>query len=332
MCNDSRMYVGLLGLEIQIICIKALCFYLAGRQCLLDSAVSPITTRNRTQSGSSGTNRLTHDNTPHPTRMDIAQQTLAVDTKFNKYRATVQARQIYLRRRAELLGRQQVREEGREEGRKESGYLQIRTQLLRHHVRSLGQPDLQSTKSFSVRSGESRTRLGRLVPPATTSQVSSEAYDFRGFHHLSDLHRGGVTHLMFAHNSSSCLLASSLDGLLSVHRLETSPPTVTRLTGHQAGITDFDISTNNELVVSASLDNMVCLWQLSTAVMIRQMTSSGRAGLTSARFLPGNNNLVVAASRDGLVQIINISTGIFPTSGTTSLPGSVLCLAVSSQV
>ena len=252
-------------------------------------------------------------------RMDIAQQILAVDTKFNKYRTTTvpQARQTYLRRRAELLGREEVREEVR----KESGYLQIRTQLLRQHVRSLGQTDLQSSKRLT----------GRLVPPAT-SQVSSEAYDFRGFHHLSDLHSGGVTHLMFAHNNTTCLLASSLDGLLSVHRLETQPPTVTTLSGHQAGITDFDISTNNELVVSASLDNTVCLWQLSTAVRIRQMKSSAKAGLTSTRFLPGNNNLVVAGSRDGLVQIINISTGIFPTSGTTSLPGSVLCLAVSSQV
>ena len=188
-------------------------------------------------------------------------------------------------------------------------------------------------RRFSIEAPPPPARLGgRLAPPATTSQVASEAYDFRGFHHLSDLHSAGVSHLMFAHNSSSCLLASSLDGLLSVHRLETSPPTVTRLTGHQAGITDFDISTNNELVVSASLDNTVCLWQLSTAVMIRQMKSSARAGLTSARFLPGNNNLVVAASREGLVQVINISTGIFPASGTTSLPGPVLCLAVSSQV
>ena len=251
--------------------------------------------------------------------MDIAQQILAVDSKFNKYRGTAQARQVYLRRRAELLGRPEVRE--KEEVRREGGYLQIRTQLLRHHVRSLSQP------------AQPVSRLGgRLGPPATTSQLASEAYDFRGFHHLSDLHRAGVSHLMFAHNSSSCLLASSLDGLLSVHRLETSPPTVTRLTGHKAGITDFDISTNNELVVSASLDNTVCLWQLSTAVMIRQMKSSARAGLTSARFLPGNNNLVVAASREGLVQVINISTGIFPASGTTSLPGPVLCLAVSSQV
>ena len=256
--------------------------------------------------------------------MDITQQILAVDTKFNKYRATPpQARQTYLRRRAELLGREEGRE-GRPEVRRESGYLQIRTQLLRRQMRSLGQADLQSSKSFSVR---------RPVAAGTsTSQVSSETYDFRGFHHLSDLHSGGVTHLMFAHNTTSCLLASSLDGLLSVHRLETSPPTVSTLAGHQAGITDFDISTNNELVVSASLDNTVCLWQLSTGVMIRQMKSSGRAGLTSARFLPGNNNLVVAGSREGLVMIINISTGIFPTSGTTSLPGPVLCLAVSSQV
>ena len=256
--------------------------------------------------------------------MEVGQQILAVDSKFNKYRSTAQARQTYLRRRVQLLARPEVREEVR----RETGYLQVRTHLLRQHVRSLGLSDLQSTKSFSVSTGETRSRLARLPP--TSSQVSSEAYDFQGFHHLSDLHRGAVTHLMFAHNSSTSLLASSMDGLLSVHNLDTC--TVTILTGHTAGVTDFDISTNNEVVVSASLDNTVCLWQLATAVMIRQMQSSSKVGLTSARFLPGNNNLVVTGSQAGLVQIINISTGIFPTSGTSTLPGSVLCLAVSSQV
>ena len=213
--------------------------------------------------------------------------------------------------------------------RRDTGYLQIRTQLLRQHVRSLGLPDLQSTKSFSVSTGESRARQASLTPPA--SHLSSQ-YDFRGFHHLSDLHRGAVTHLMFAHNSSTSLLASSQDGLLSIHNLESSPPTVTTLTGHTKAVTDFDIATNNSVVVSSSLDGTVCLWQLSTAVMIRQLQSSSKVGLTSARFLPGNNNLVVTGSRAGLVQIINISTGIFPTSGTSTLPGAVLCLAVSSQV
>ena len=257
--------------------------------------------------------------------MDLVQQVLAVDSKFNKYRSNPAARQVYLKRRVQLLERSEVKEEVR----RETGYLQARTLLLRQLVRSQGLSDLQSTKSFSVSTGETRARLSQL--PTSGSQVSSEAYDFRGFHHLSDLHTGAVTHLMFAHNSSTSLLASSLDGLMSVHNLDTNPPTVTTLAGHSAGVTDFDISTNSEVVVSSSLDNTVCLWQLSTAVMIRQMKSSSKVGLTSVRFLPGNNNLVVTGSRAGLVQIINISTGIFPTSGTSTLPGSVLCLAVSSQ-
>ena len=41
--------------------------------------------------------------------MDVEQQILAVDSKFNKYRANPQARQIYLKRRVQLLGRSEVK-------------------------------------------------------------------------------------------------------------------------------------------------------------------------------------------------------------------------------
>ena len=271
-------------------------------------------------------------------RLDYTQQIIAADTKFNKYRGgggppgqgwissttstPSQARKIYLKRRIQLLNGDSS-EKANPDARKDINYLQIRSQLIRQNVRSQGISDLRSTKSWTVSTGESRDQLAPVV---------SSQYDFHGFHHLSDLHKAAVTHLMFLHNSSSTLIASSEDGSLSVHSLDSEPPTVTAtLTGHKAGVTDFDISTSNELLVSVSSDGSICVWQLPRGVLLRQLTSSGCQPLNSCRFLPSNNNLVVVGSGAGLVQTINISTGIFPMSGTSTVPGSVLSIAMAGQ-
>eukprot|EP00092_Neocalanus_flemingeri_P016822 GFUD01018197.1.p1 GENE.GFUD01018197.1~~GFUD01018197.1.p1 ORF type:complete len:460 (+),score=85.88 GFUD01018197.1:170-1549(+) len=289
----------------------------------------------------------------------LDQQIVAVDTKFNKYRAPLNPhfRKTYLKRRMQLLSANKTSDStscpadcsccsptalSKEEVRSATNYLQLRTQLLRKHCRSQGISDLQSTKSFSFTTGETRSPSQASYPripkslsvtfSSNSNLIPSEAYDFRGFHHLSDIHRAAVTHLMFAHNCANTLIASSLDGTLSVYKLESDPPSVSlTLQGHTKGVTDFDISTSNELVVSCSLDGTVCLWQLSDGKLLRQVTSACRQGLTSCRFLPGNNNMVVAGSTAGLVQIINISTGIFPVSGTSTVPGSVLCLSAGLQ-
>jgi len=285
--------------------------------------------------------------------MDYYQQIIAVDTKFNKYRGNAITasglntnsstfKKNYLKRRIQLLSNLNQQADAadddnkKENIRKDINYLQIRTQLLRQHVRAQGLSDLLSTKSFSVSTGESKgissTNQAQVAKKLSFASVSSEAYDFRGFHHLSDLHKDAVTSLMFAHNSSSLLIASSMDGTLSLHTLDTSPPGVsTTLSGHTAGVTDFDISTSNELLVSSSYDNTLCLWQLPGGKLLRRSSSSCGLGLTCCKFLPSNNNLVVTGSVGGLVQMINISTGIFCESGTTTVPGSVLCLAVSTQ-
>ena len=292
-------------------------------------------------------------------RLDYNQQIIAVDTKFNKYRGATchsagpgaegssnvsQVRKMYQKRRMQLLSASKTAsqpavaececcevktDDGGTQGddvRKNINYLHIRTQLLRQHVRAQGMSDLHSTKSWSVSTGE--TRGGLLsAAPAPSSQ-----YDFQGFHHLSDLHRGAVTHLMFAHNSANTLLASSEDGSLSVHSLDTEPPSVTAtLAGHSAAVTDFDISTSNELLVSCGRDSAVCVWALPGGALVRQMRSSCGQPLTSCRFVPGNNNLVVAGGVAGLLQTLNISTGMFPSSGTSTLPGAVLCLAMGGQ-
>lgn len=294
----------------------------------------------------------------------VEQQVMAVDTKFSRcslthpsvlthprYRLPGQpaARKAYLRRRLQLLGScREEREEvacsccspsplAREEVRQTTSYLQLRAQLLRRLCRQQGAADLQSTGSFSVTTGEVRplaaaksVSFGSLC--GVSEAPASEASEFRGFHHLSDLHRAAVTRLQFAHNCSATLLAASQDGSLSVHRLDAAPPAVTlQLRGHSQGVTDFDISTSNELVVSCSSDGTVCLWLLADGSLLRQVASPTRRGLTAATFLPGNNNLVVVGGLAGHVQLINISTGTFPPSGTSTVPGAVLCLEAARQ-
>ena len=276
-------------------------------------------------------------------RLDYNQQIIAADTKFNKYRGAQgqgcgwisstsstpsQIRKTYLKRRIQLLSSESgERNKTNPDARKDINYLQIRTQLLRQNVRSMGMSDLHSTKSWSV-----STATGESRQVAQGSAVSSSQYDFHGFHHLSDLHKAAVTHLMFLHNSSSTLVASSEDGSLSVHSLETEPPAVTAtLWGHKAGVTDFDISTSNELLVSVSSDGSICVWQLPGGGLLRQLSSPGCQTLTSCRFVPGNNTLVVVGSGAGLVQTVNTSTGIFPMSGTSRVPGSVLSIAMAGQ-
>ena len=132
---------------------------------------------------------------------------------------------------------------------------------------------------------------------------------------------------MFAHNDNNTLIASSMDGSLSVYKLDSDPPEVeVTLKSHTRGVTDFDISVSNELVVSCSADGTVCLWRLSSdgepeaSRLLRQVQSTCRQGLTSCRFLPCNNNLVVVGSAGGLVQLVNISTGTETLSRLLVLP------------
>jgi len=294
------------------------------------------------------------------------QQIVAVDAKFNKYRVPQQPqfRSTYLKRRLQLLSDQSRPTTTApcdccdprgdiSDVRAQVNYLQIRTQLLRKHCKSFG--DLQSTKSFSFTTGpragsgglnnsraggnrtNNRNKTARSVS-FHSDEVLADAYNFRGFHHVSDLHRSAVTRLMFAHNDNNTLIASSMDGSLSVYKLDSDPPEVeVTLKSHTRGVTDFDISVSNELVVSCSADGTVCLWRLSSdgepeaSRLLRQVQSTCRQGLTSCRFLPCNNNLVVVGSAGGLVQLVNISTGTFPVSGTSTVPGAVLCLAVDQQ-
>jgi WD40 repeat protein len=119
---------------------------------------------------------------------------------------------------------------------------------------------------------------------------------------------------MFAHNDANRLIASSLDGRLSVYQLDAEPPAVVlTLSPHTSGsssngLTDLDISTSNELLVSCARDGSLCLWQLGDGTLLRRIVIPGKLELLSCRFLPGNNNLVVCGNSAGGVQISTFET------------------------
>ncbi|XP_023325509.1 WD repeat-containing protein 13 [Eurytemora carolleeae] len=221
--------------------------------------------------------------------------------------------------------------------RRSIGYLQLRALLLKRKIKVLDTLDMKSNQSstFSLSVGESRNPRykPRRVSMSLVLPINhlTEEYDFQGLHHVSDIHRAPVTHLMFAHNENSQLISASLDGNISVYKLDENPPCVSHtLTGHAQGVTDFDISTSNQLLVSSCQDGSLYLWNLSTGELLRRVSVS-RSPLLACKFLPGNNNLVVCGSSGGAVQLINISTGICPVSGSSFIPGSALSLAADSQ-
>lgn len=297
------------------------------------------------------------------------QQILAIDAKFNRYRCQdAEERKIYLKRRMQLINSRRLpppedsaqnKDEGEggdvakedlseilqewddccegisdaeDNGRKSVGYLQIRTMLLKRRMKLTGLDAVSRGSTISsniARYPDRPDSLGGIEGGA--SPRLTEAYDFRGLHHVSDHHRGSVTQLMFAHNENDTLIASSLDGSISVFNLGATPPSVSHsLTTNSQGVTDFDLSVNNQLLVSSCRDGSLYLWNLAEGTLLRRVPVV-KDQLLCCKFVPGNNNLVVCGSWRGGVHVINISTGICPQSGASSVPGSALCLAVDMQ-
>ncbi|NWR95891.1 WDR13 protein, partial [Furnarius figulus] len=136
-----------------------------------------------------------------------------------------------------------------------------------------------------------------------------------------------VRKVQFAHDERHLLACCSLDGTLSVCRLCPGPPAVLRrLRGHSGGVSDFAWSLSNDLLVSASLDGTLRLWDPSDGRCIRRVPDPDGAALLCCAFQPLNNNLTVVGSARHMVRVVNISTGKAARGGTGRLPGRVLAL------
>ncbi|XP_064477690.1 WD repeat-containing protein 13-like [Ornithodoros turicata] len=293
----------------------------------------------------------------------VWQQVLALDARYNAYRSPHDPgfRTLYIRRRSQLL-RDALKEERNVSFRRQ--YLRLRSLLLAQRcglaldqasnrsnrsggARSSSRMTIETSDSFEARlptAGE-RSRRGSLstrqksvteegLVPTHAAEASraivggtsiSENYAFAGMHHIFDQHKDAVTSVKFANNEKFLLACCSLDGKLSICGL--NPPSVLRvLEGHSNGITSFEWSQANDLLVSSSLDASVKLWDARTGLCVRTVPDSAGAPILSCVFQPGNNNMVVTGNTRGLVQVVNISTGIYLKGGSSQTTGRVLCM------
>jgi len=114
------------------------------------------------------------------------------------------------------------------------------------------------------------------------------------------------------------------------------PKVIVLLEGHRNGVTAFDWSISNDLIVSSSLDATIRLWRVCTdvePVCLRVVDDQQRAEVLCCNFIPANNNLIVAGNSQGLIQILNVSTGIYTRGGSCKIGGKVSpCLEKKSDV
>ncbi|XP_054718052.1 WD repeat-containing protein 13-like [Uloborus diversus] len=296
----------------------------------------------------------------------VWQQVLALDARYNTYRTpnNPQFRTLYIRRRSQLLRENAKQEQQSPTARKQ--YLRIRNQLLaqRYGV-SLDQTSLRS-RSMGARSNsrvtletsdsfENRIALaegrrvlrrtsmatGEGVVPTHLADASralvggtsiSENYAFTGVHHIFDQHKDAVTAVRFANNDKSLLACCSLDGKLSICQLTPPPASVLYiLSGHKAGITAFEWSISNDLILSCSLDATVRLWDTALGICIRIVEDPFSASVQCCAFQPFNNNMVVIGNNKGMVQVLNVSTGIYLKGGSSKTSGSILSIVFDSS-
>lgn len=295
----------------------------------------------------------------------VWQQVLALDARYNAYRApnNTHFRTLYIRRRSQLL-RENAKQEYNPAVRKQ--YLRIRNQLLSQRygvsldqssirsrsmgARSNSRVTLETSDSFenrieflesrrySVRNnsvteeGVVPTRLADASRALVGGTSISENYAFTGVHHIFDQHKDAVTAVRFANNDKSLVACCSLDGKLSICQLTPCPASVLYiLDGHKAGITAFEWSLSNDLILTCSLDATVRLWDAALGICVRIFEDPFGASVQCCAFQPLNNNMVVIGNSKGMVQVLNVSTGIYLKGGSSKTTGSVLSIVFDSS-
>ncbi|XP_014817306.1 PREDICTED: WD repeat-containing protein 13, partial [Calidris pugnax] len=212
-----------------------------------------------------------------------------------------QFRTQYVRRRSQLL-REQA-QGGAMEGATRRWYLRLRARLLAQRYGALSEQSSGRAHSSSALRA-SRTTLDRMevgvwTPPGPIwgplgaeqrpgpqQQRPPGQQDHPGSH--------GVPRVQFAHDERHLLACCSLDGTISVCRLAPGPPRVLRvLRGHGGGVRDLCWSLANDLLVSASLDGTLRLWDPGDGRCIRRVPDPDGSPLLCCAFQPLNNNLTV---------------------------------------
>lgn len=232
-------------------------------------------------------------------------------------------------------------------------YLSLRIKLLK------GQfglpPDLLSLRSLTLSSPSPGSAAPEPAAPATATRCDGPGgtVELNRVHHILDgLHKSEVIRMVLvgASGPSPALLGLSAEGLLSwtsIHTLESK--SLSGTPSLHPGVSDFDVSEDGDLLVSAHSDGSLGLVQLSTGVQLRR-TQPPQAqqhqalqhlqqhhqqqqpnlpvslNVTKVRFVPRNNNLVVCATKEGLLTLFNVSTGMFVQEGFVHATSRTTCL------
>ncbi|XP_023019104.2 WD repeat-containing protein 13 isoform X1 [Leptinotarsa decemlineata] len=271
----------------------------------------------------------------------LQQQVFALDARYNAHRVpqSPNFRTLYIRRRNQLL-----REASRPTDRWKQ-YIKLRSLLLQQRYGNAKAEQHSSSNSLSLAGSlrsltisESTTPIrspsGSVVPTKEAEasraivggNTIAENYAFVGVQHIFDQHTNGVTMIKFANNDKTRLCCSSLDKTLSVCDSLGTPPTVLAiLKGHSKGVTGFDWSINNDLIVSSSLDGTAKVWKVADFNCLRTINDPNLFPILCCLFQTSNNNLILTGNDRGELRVANVSTGRF-LKDVCRIGGSILSL------
>ncbi|WP_204102141.1 MULTISPECIES: protein kinase [Spirulina sp. CCY15215] len=84
-------------------------------------------------------------------------------------------------------------------------------------------------------------------------------------------------------------------------------PIAKTLTGHTSFINDLAISPDSRLLISASADKTIKVWELETGKLLKTLT--GNTSFVNALAITFDGNFLIAASADKTIRIWNLETG-----------------------
>lgn len=151
---------------------------------------------------------------------------------------------------------------------------------------------------------------GQAPSEEEAAEAPSPTACLLGFHSAVDAARCAATVVRWARGLDSSLLAyGGHDGAVRVVALDGGGATLLHtLRGHTRHVTDLDWSFNNAVLISASDDGTLALFDTSTWALTRIYNDLG-GPLTCCRFLEANPNTVFVGTQLGTVVVLNTSTG-----------------------
>ncbi|CAF1069743.1 unnamed protein product [Didymodactylos carnosus] len=253
----------------------------------------------------------------------IWQQLLALDARYNGYRTpnNIQFKTLYIRRRSQLLRELCLTDKDAVIRKR---YLSLRYAALSSRYggavlfdsrknnnlqRKIHDIPEKNVGSFSTSSLSDVSHSSRQLAMGKSLE---ENYAFAGVYHIFDHHKGSVTRSQFSPNDRGLLATCGKDGMLVICQLIPQPATVIfRLKGHTAAINDMQWSATNDLLVTASSDASVRIWQVSKGKCMRVIENTHMPGTENlcCCFHPINNNFIAVGNNRGLLTLFNVSTG-----------------------